>query len=58
MQAPRYGFWRGRGRALDIAAFFRFSRLLKNKHPAVSQGSISSKLKAQRKRPHPLGLQL
>jgi hypothetical protein len=30
----------------------------KNKHQAVSQGIISSRLKAQRKRPHPLTFQL
>jgi hypothetical protein len=33
-------------------------RVFKNKHQAVSQGNISSKLKAQRKRPHPLTFQL
>jgi hypothetical protein len=32
--------------------------LLKNKHRAVCQGAISSKLKAQRKKPHPLTFQL
>jgi hypothetical protein len=30
----------------------------KNKHQAISQGIISSRLKAQRRRPHPLSFQL
>jgi hypothetical protein len=32
--------------------------MLKNKYQAVSPGNISSKLQAQRKRPHPLSFQL
>jgi hypothetical protein len=32
--------------------------VFKNKHQVVSQGNISSKLKAQRKRPDPLSFQL
>jgi hypothetical protein len=36
----------------------RLGRVFKNKHQAVSQGIINSKLQAQRKRSHPLTFQL